>query len=146
MGLLYRYFDNKSAIIRAVAERDTAETIAAVAVLSTAPVLQEALREFIHAQIVIQSLPDHGALIAEIGAEAMRNAAIMELWQQEDERLRAALADAIGRHPDAADATSGRIETLVSLTLALIDGISARAALPGQPPVAELLAYCRLAP
>lgn len=146
MGLLYRYFANKDAVIGAVAERDTSETLQAIARMGNAPRLDAALRAFVMDQATILAAPDYAALVAEIGAEALRNHAILSLWQGADSRVRAALTDVIAGHSDAVGADKAEVAALAALVLTLVEGLGARAALPDQPSLTAMLHFCTFTP
>lgn len=141
MGLLYRYFANKDAVIAAVAERDRADTLAEIARIAAALALADGLRDFVRGQIEAAAAPGYAALVAEIAAEALRNPAIRALWEREDTAVAAALRDAIAAHPDAAAADPRAIAALAEFALALAEGIAGRLLLPDPPALDDLLAF-----
>jgi AcrR family transcriptional regulator len=92
MGLLYRYFPSKTAIIDAVASRDRDEMIAAIAALPEAGETSFAAgwTDLIVELVLELSAPGTVELLNEIYAEAGRNGALMQQVQRDDGLLLAA--------------------------------------------------------
>lgn len=91
MGLLYRYFANKEAIIAAVAQQDQDAALTAVAEL---PVNGDAIAAWVGLLVTMAeeaSFPDYATLASEIFAEANRSPEIAQMLKDND----AALASAI---------------------------------------------------
>jgi TetR/AcrR family transcriptional regulator, repressor for uid operon len=96
MGLLYRYFVNKEAIITAVAQQDQDAALAAVAAVTVDGDPTAAWAAFIINMTTLASAPDYAALASEIMAEANRSPKILQTLKDND----AALALAIARKLD----------------------------------------------
>jgi TetR/AcrR family transcriptional regulator, repressor for uid operon len=126
MGLLYRYFANKDAIITAVAEQDRQEALDRIAALGAAADLRRALRAFMLVQVAKSRQPGYMALTAEILAESCRNPAIAALVREEDTVLHQALSQALDQA--LKQRMNRRLESanpslLAHLIMALLDGL-----------------------
>lgn len=134
VGLLYRYFDGKEALVVALIERYVVEVHRAV---ERADTLEAALEALFDVPGGAKTEQAEGTLFVEVMAEALRNDGVAEVVRQADTRVAVALADRIrgaqrtgevapDLHPDAA----------AELVLALGDGLAIRAALAGEVPPA----------
>jgi TetR/AcrR family transcriptional regulator, repressor for uid operon len=92
MGLLYRYFANKEAIITAVAQQDQDAALAAVAAVTVDGDLIAAWAAFIIDMATLASAPDYAALASEILAEANRSPKILQTLKDNDAALALAIA------------------------------------------------------
>jgi TetR/AcrR family transcriptional regulator, repressor for uid operon len=92
MGLLYRYFANKEAIIAAVAQQDQDAALAAVAAVPVDGDPTAAWVAFIIDMATLASAADYAALASEILAEANRSPKILQTLKDNDAALAAAIA------------------------------------------------------
>lgn len=129
MGLLYRYFPSKDAIIETAAEIDRAETLAQIAALATAKDVVKALESLARSQIEAAREPGYMALVTEIAAEAARNKAIRSLVTRDEAAIRDALIAALAAQRKAGRIKPVNLPAFAALFLALIDGLAYRAEL-----------------
>lgn len=127
MGLLYRYFANKDAIIETAAELDRAAALAGIAEIAAAKDVVKALESFARVQIAASSEPGYVALVTEVAAEASRNKTIRNLVARDDAAIRAALVQALQTQRKAGRLKVVNIEAFVAAYLSLIDGLVYRA-------------------
>lgn len=130
LGLLYRYFENKDALVLASAARERAEAIAALEALADEPEFIEHLIALLRIEMQESLAPGRARLSAEILAEAARNPALAAHLVVEDGAVRACFANLL-----RAQQSAGRIAkdfdalVCVDLLLALLDGLAMRAEL-----------------
>ena len=130
LGLLYRYFENKDALVLASAARERAEAIAALQALENEPDFIERLIALLHFEMQAGLAPGRARLSAEILAEAARNPALAAHLVVEDGAVRACFANLL-RAQQGAGRIAKDFEPLVcvDLLLALFDGLAMRAEL-----------------
>jgi TetR/AcrR family transcriptional regulator, repressor for uid operon len=135
MGLLYRYFANKEAIIEAVAQQDQEAACAAITGLPDRGDVISAWTEFISEMAKIASAADYMALTTEIVAEANRSPKILAILHHNDRLMFGAIRDKLSRQQVAGsivlpDGAEGVAEAL----MLVVEGLTARDYLqPGQP-------------
>jgi len=127
VGQIYRYFENKEAIIAAIVAQDLAEMREKFAQMEREPgTLLDALEEHLPEGVEKCFDPKRGALVLEVLAEAARNPKVAAIVRAADEQERA-LAQAMlerSRKPEWNDAEfNARCET-VGL---IFDGLIMRA-------------------
>jgi len=132
-GLIYRYFENKNAIVMAIIERQLAEGEALIdRVQGPGDVLELFLLAYDHWH---QRGEDgtRAALFLEIAAEASRHADIAATLHDADKAIRTRLGAALQRHAsarvDATPAGDGRVVPLQHRTLllqCLLEGLAVR--------------------
>jgi AcrR family transcriptional regulator len=127
MGLLYRYFANKEAIIESIAAQDSAAAVVAIEDWAgTKPALPP-LRNLLRALLAEAMQPERAAIIAEIYAESLRNTKLQRLLARHESAVTKAWAGAI-----AAQRARGEIkgkaapELVADLLLGSIDGYTGR--------------------
>lgn len=130
LGLLYRYFENKDALVLASAARERAEAITALQALTDEPDFVEHLMELLRVEMHESLAPGRARLAAEIFAEAARNPALAAHLVVEDGAVRACFAELL-RAQQAAGRIAQDFDALVctDLILALFDGLPLRAQL-----------------
>ncbi|WP_048648041.1 TetR/AcrR family transcriptional regulator [Nitratireductor soli] len=135
-GNLFHYFPNKPAIIAAIVEEEGGETEAYFAGLMQRDDLHAALGEFMDMILDLAGDADYASLTLEISAEAMRDAAIGDLVERNDARLRAALTRLLGEAARRGQVDRGLDAQDAARWIAvLIDGIFNRVAVePGFAP------------
>ena len=130
MGLLYRYFANKEAIITAVAQQDQDAALAEVAAVTVDGAPTAAWVAFIIGMATLASAPDYASLASEILAEANRSPKILQTLKDNDAALAVAIArklaeqQAIGAITPSVDAHSAAQSLLL-----LFDGLVMRMAM-----------------
>ncbi len=128
MGLLYRYFDSKSAIIRAFSALDRDRMIAGVTALADATDFIAGLAKLLKQELETMRNVDEFRLTTEVLSESTRDEILRESFAAKELMLSAALSGAITRQQSA-----GRIardlppDQAANLVLAMVDGLSLRA-------------------
>jgi AcrR family transcriptional regulator len=129
-GLMYRYFENKEAIVLAIVERQLEEKRSAIRQLHSA---EEFTARMIEAYESWRARDPHtmsAALVLEMSAEATRNPKIAEALRSSDRRTRGELQAWLARSRDegglglAADVAASRTLLLRSV----LEGLVMRAA------------------
>lgn len=128
MGLLYRYFANKDALIIAAAKQDRDAMLLDLDQLGNAADAPMALRQFARDQVRQAAIPGYMSLLCEVLAESCRNPAIAAMVAADDQGLRDGLRTALVRlqvrgliRPDM------DLAGFAGLYLSLIDGMTSRA-------------------
>jgi TetR/AcrR family transcriptional regulator, repressor for uid operon len=128
MGLLYRYFDSKSAIIRAFSALDRDRMIAGVTALADATDFIAGLAKLLKQELETMRNVDEFRLTTEVLSESTRDEILRESFAAKELMLSAALSGAIAQQQSA-----GRIardlppDQAANLVLAMVDGLSLRA-------------------
>jgi AcrR family transcriptional regulator len=127
VGQIYRYFENKEAIIAAIVARDldeAGERMAAVRARS-GDIIEElvAIAKF---KVELLSDPKRTSLALEILAEATRNPRVSEIVRAADETSRARLSDVLARC--SANIDPQCLEARMDMLAMLIDGWIVRVA------------------
>jgi TetR/AcrR family transcriptional regulator, repressor for uid operon len=128
MGLLYRYFDSKSAIIRAFSALDRDRMIAGVTALADAPDFIAGLTKLLKQELEAMRNVDEFRLTTEVLSESTRDEVLRLSFAAKELMLTATLSNAIARQQSA-----GRIardlapDQAANLVLSMVDGLSLRA-------------------
>lgn len=128
MGLLYRYFDSKSAIIRAFSALDRDRMIAGITALADAADFIAGLAKLLKQELETMRNVDEFRLTTEVLSESTRDEILRESFAAKELMLSAALSSAIAQQQSA-----GRIardlppDQAANLVLAMVDGLSLRA-------------------
>jgi TetR/AcrR family transcriptional regulator, repressor for uid operon len=128
MGLLYRYFDSKSAIIRAFSALDRDRMIAGIAALKASPTFVAGLARLLGQELEAMRDDDEFRLTTEVLSESTRDEVLRESFAAKELLLSAALSEAIAQQQ-----SSGRIardltpDQAANLVLSMVDGLSLRA-------------------
>lgn len=132
-GLLYRYFESKEDLIRALIERDHLRYADWLRAVGAAADPIAALQELLAHVLDEISQPGHAALHVEIGAETTRGPELARVWRQAAAGVLEALADIL-RAGQTAGAFDGRLDPdLTARALfALVDGLTVQHALDPQ--------------
>jgi AcrR family transcriptional regulator len=128
MGLLYRYFDSKSAIIRAFSALDRDRMIAGIDALKDAPGFVAGLVRLLGEELETMRDADEFRLTTEVLSESTRDKVLRDSFAAKELQLSEALSDAIARQQE-----SGRIardlsaDQAAQVVLSLVDGLALRA-------------------
>jgi AcrR family transcriptional regulator len=104
VGLIYRYFENKEAVISAMAERHKKEIHDVVERARLAPTLLESLEILFTAHCCENSPKVQSAFVVDLYAEAARNPQIAELVRDVLQTAMDGVTDVIARSPEAKNA------------------------------------------
>jgi len=107
VGLIYRYFENKEAVISAMADRHKEEIHEVVERARQAPTLLEALEIVFTAHCCEDSPKLVSAFVVDLYAEASRNPQIADLVRDVLQTAMDGVTDVIARSPEAKSATHG---------------------------------------
>jgi AcrR family transcriptional regulator len=111
VGLIYRYFENKEAVISAMADRHKKEIHEVVERARQAPTLLEALEILFTAHCCEESPKVQSAFVVDLYAEAARNPQIADLVRDVLQTAMDGVTDVIARSPEAKRATHGLTPT-----------------------------------
>jgi len=107
VGLIYRYFESKEAVISAMAEEHQKDLQELVERARSAPTLLDALEILLTAHCCEDAPQMHAAFVVDLFAEAGRNPSIANLVRGVLETGMAGVSDVIARAPEMRDAPSG---------------------------------------
>lgn len=128
MGLLYRYFRNKEAMIVALAARDREQTLSGIAQFAASSDPLSGLAS-LFAPMVREALdPAYARMALEVAAEAGRNTSLMAALVADDRAVRDALREAL-RSQQAAGRLRADVDAshLASVLIAQFEGLPGRA-------------------
>lgn len=132
MGLLYRYFANKEAIITAVAQQDQDASLKAVAELPVDGDVITAWVDLLITMAKIASSPDYAALASEIFAEANRSPQILQMLKGNDAELALAIVQQLTEQQrSGAIAQSENLAAGAQVLMMVFDGLTMRSAVTG---------------
>jgi TetR/AcrR family transcriptional regulator, repressor for uid operon len=133
VGLIYRYFENKEAVISAMADRHKKEIHEMVERARQAPTLFEALEILFTAHCSEESPKLISAFVVDLYAEASRNPQVADLVRDVLQTAMDGVTDLIARSPEAEKAAHGLApHELSELIFAVARGMLMRDVL--QPP------------
>src|SRR5213593_5089061 len=107
VGLIYRYFDNKDAVISAMADRHKKEIHEVLERAQQAPTLLESLEILFTAHCCENEPRVISAFVVDLYAEASRNPQMAELVHDVLETSMDGVTKVIARAPEAQNATHG---------------------------------------
>jgi len=128
-GLIYRYFESKSAIILAIIERQLVDKQASIATLKSAPDLSQRICELFRAWQRGDDTVMNAALFLEMSAEATRDPQIAKALARADRTSSRLFQNWVEQHataPDTAQAERDLSERLLILQC-FIEGLAIRA-------------------
>lgn len=139
VGLIYRYFENKEAVISAMADRHKAEIQGVLERARQAPTLLESLEILFTAHCCENSPNVQSAFVVDLYAEASRNPQVADLVQDVLQTAMEGVTDLIARSPEADAARHGLTpRELSELIFAVARGMLMRDVLqPHELPAAE---------
>ncbi len=134
VGLIYRYFANKEAVISAMADRHTKEIKDLLERARQAPSLLESLEILFTAHCCENSPKVQSAFVVDLYAEASRNVAIADLVRDVLQTSMDGVTDLIARSPEAKEAATHGLtpEELSELIFAVARGMLMRDVLQPQ--------------
>src|SRR5205814_6515435 len=133
VGLIYRYFANKEAVISAMADRHKAEIHGVLERARQAPNLLESLEILFTAHCCENSPKVQSAFVVDLYAEASRNPQVADLVRDVLQTAMDGVTDLIARSPEAKDTTHGLTpEELSELIFAVARGMLMRDVLQPQ--------------
>jgi len=128
LGLVYRYFANKEALILAAATTERDETIAALEALADEPDIVDRLVALIRDELVSSLSDDRARLASEVLAEAIRNETLGARLAEDEGAVRKAFVRLLASHQRAGRIRSELNATaLADLLSAVFDGLPIRA-------------------
>src|ERR1043166_6012545 len=107
VGLIYRYFANKEAVISAMAERHKNEIAEVLKRARQAPTLLESLETIFTAHCCEDAPQVVSAFVVDLYAEAARNAQIADLVRDVLQTAMDGVTDLIAKSPEAQTASHG---------------------------------------
>ena len=107
VGLIYRYFENKEAVISAMADRHKKEIGELLGRARQAPTLLESLETLFTAHCCETEPRVISAFVVDLYAEASRNPRVADLVRDVLKTSMEGVAELIGRAPEAQTATHG---------------------------------------
>jgi TetR/AcrR family transcriptional repressor of uid operon len=139
VGLIYRYFQNKEAVISAMADRHKKEIHELVERARKAPTLLESLEILFTAHCCENSPQIQSAFVVDLYAEASRNPQIADLVRDVLQTAMDGVTDVIARAPEAQNAAHGlQPKELSELIFAVARGMLMRDVLqPQEVPATE---------
>jgi AcrR family transcriptional regulator len=107
VGLIYRYFQNKEAVISAMADRHKKEIVEVLEQARLAPTLLESLEVLFTAHCCENSPKVQSAFVVDLYAESSRNPQIADLVRDVLQTAMDGVTDLIARSPEATRAAPG---------------------------------------
>ena len=127
VGLIYRYFENKDAVISAMADRHKKEIQEVLERARQAPNLLESLEILFTAHCCEDAPQVVSAFVVDLYAEASRNPHVADLVRDVLQTAMDGVTDLIARSPEAASAADGlRPHELAELIFAVSRGMLMR--------------------
>lgn len=128
-GLIYRYFNSKSAIILAIIERQLLEKQASIATLKTGPELSERICELFRAWQRGDDTVMNAALFLEMSAEATRDPQIAEALARADRTSSRLFQDWVEQRTSAVGSAQAErdLRERVLILQCFIEGLAIRA-------------------
>jgi TetR/AcrR family transcriptional regulator, repressor for uid operon len=134
VGLIYRYFENKEAVISAMADRHKQEINEVLERARQAPGLLESLEVLFTAHCCEKGTQVTSAFVVDLFAEASRNPRVAELVRDVCETTMDGVTDLIARAPAARSATHDLTpRQIAQLIFAVNDGLLMREVLNLSP-------------
>jgi TetR/AcrR family transcriptional repressor of uid operon len=133
VGLIYRYFQNKEAVISAMADRHKNEIHEVLERARQAPSLLESLEILFTAHCCENEPRLLSAFVVDLYAEASRNPQVADLVRDVLQTAMAGVTDLIARAPEAQSAMHGLVPSeMAELTFAVARGMLMRDVLQPQ--------------
>src|SRR3989441_11181133 len=124
VGLIYRYFENKDAVISAMADRHKKEIHEVLERAQQAPTLLESLEILFTAHCCEDAPQVVSAFVVDLYAEASRNPRVADLVRDVLQTAMNGVTDLIARSPETQNATHGLSPTeLAELIFAVARGM-----------------------
>src|SRR5258705_3012154 len=124
VGLIYRYFENKEAVISAMADRHKKEISDMLQRARQAPTLLESLEILFTAHCCEEEAPVVSAFVVDLYAEASRNPRVADLVRDYLQTAMPDVTELISRAPEAQNTTRGGSPTeMAELIFAVARGM-----------------------
>ena len=107
VGLIYRYFENKEAVISAMADRHKKEIFDVLQRAKQAPTLLESLEILFTAHCCEEGTRLVSAFVVDLYAEASRNPSVADLVRDVLQTAMAGVTELISKAPEAQNGTRG---------------------------------------
>jgi TetR/AcrR family transcriptional regulator, repressor for uid operon len=107
VGLIYRYFENKEAVISAMADHHKKEISEVLQRAKQAPTLLESLEILFTAHCCEEATRMVSAFVVDLYAEASRNPSVADLVRDVLETAMAGVTELISKSPEAQNTTRG---------------------------------------
>src|SRR6187401_2348565 len=107
VGLIYRYFENKEAVISAMADRHKKEISEVLQRAKQAPTLLESLEIMFTAHCCEEESPVVSAFVVDLYSEASRNPQVADLVRDVLQTAKDGVTDLIARSPEAENTGHG---------------------------------------
>lgn len=107
VGLIYRYFENKDAVISAMADQHEQQLQCLLAQAREAPSLLDALEVFFTAHCSSGPREIHAAFVVDLFAEGSRNPQVAQLVRKILDRMIGGVTELIAQSPDARQMPAG---------------------------------------
>lgn len=139
VGLIYRYFENKEAVISAMADEHKAEVNQWLERARQAPTLVEALEVLFTSHCCESSPQVLSAFVVDLFAEASRNPRLADLLRDVSKTAMDGVTDLIARSPEVRNGVHDmEPRELAELLFALNDGMLMRDVLISNPEPADI--------
>jgi AcrR family transcriptional regulator len=93
VGQIYRFFENKEAVVEAITNQQMDELLATIAEVEARSGAADAIRLLIDRGMTKLRTPGMAALLLEITAEASRNPRVTAIVREHDRKIREAISD-----------------------------------------------------
>jgi TetR/AcrR family transcriptional regulator, repressor for uid operon len=123
MGLLYRYFANKEAIIAGAALKDRDESVSRIVALRVRSDAALGWATLLLDLVEVASEPNYVRLVNEVIAEASRVPNILRALQESDEAVAAAVAAKLAEQIEQGSAPTLNVIGAAQALLVLFDGL-----------------------
>lgn len=124
VGLIYRYFQNKEAVIGAMADQHKKQIQGLLEQARQAPTLLESLEILFTAHCCEDTPKVHSAFVVDLYSEASRNPQVAYLIKDVVETAMAGVTDLIGRSPEGQETVHGlKPNELAELIFAVARGM-----------------------
>jgi AcrR family transcriptional regulator len=97
VGQIYRFFENKEAVIGAITEQQTQEVLDIALAADGPTTARDTIRRLVAKGFDKLHEPGCAALMVEVSAEASRNPRVAEMVRKRDDQIRAVIEDLVGK-------------------------------------------------
>lgn len=140
-GHIYHYFENKEAIVQAIAERDENDMAELLRAIERDAAKNDVITRMVdQTSEMIQhaTAPEHASLMLELAAEAARNEDILKIIQRTDRTIAAQFAALMRRENATPHLDDHELGMRLEMIAALFNGMAMRACLNPNPDPAAM--------